>query len=57
MGNFEKQRIVNNLRTSNPAKNVNDVITTGQQNQKGLIGTIALGVIAVGALAIKCISK
>ena len=66
MGNLEKQRIVNdlkehrivnNLRTSNPAKNVNDVITTGQQNPKGLIGAIALGVIAVGALAIKCISK
>ena len=33
-----------------------DVITTGEKNQKGLIGTIALGVISVGAIAIKAIS-
>lgn len=33
-----------------------DLIKTGQENQKGLIGAIALGVIAVGGLAIKAIS-
>ena len=32
-----------------------DVITTGEKNQKGLIGTIALGVISVGLAAIKAI--
>lgn len=56
MNNFEKSTS-NSTETANPTKNVNDVITTGQQNPKGLIGAIALGVIAVGALAIKCISK
>lgn len=34
-----------------------DVITTGEKNQKGLIGTIALGVITVGAMAIKALSN
>lgn len=34
-----------------------DVIKTGQQNPLGLIGAIALGVIAVGGFAINSISK
>lgn len=33
-----------------------DVIRTGEQNPKGLMGAIALAVAAVGALAIKAIS-
>ena len=34
---------------------VGDLIKTGQDNQKGLIGAIALGVISVGLAAIKAI--
>ena len=34
-----------------------DVITTGEKHQKGLIGTIAIGVIAVGMAAIKAIAS
>lgn len=42
--------------TKNAASGVKDIITTGQNNQKGLIGTIALSTIAIAALAIKAIS-
>lgn len=37
-------------------KGVGDLIEKGQQNQKGLIGVIAIGVITVGLAAIKAIS-
>jgi hypothetical protein len=38
------------------SKGLGDLIETGQGNQKGLIGVIALGVIAVGGMAIKAIA-
>lgn len=40
----------------NAASGVNDLIKTGQNNQKGVIGTIAIGTLAVMAMAIKAIS-
>ena len=39
------------------SKGVQDIIEKGQNNQKGLIGAIALGVIAIGGMAIKAIGS
>ena len=38
------------------SKDLGDLIKTGNDNPKGLIGAIALGVIAVGGMAIKAIA-
>lgn len=38
------------------SKGVKDLIDKGQNNPKGLIGAIALGVIAIGGMAIKAIA-
>ncbi len=43
--------------TKNAASGASELIKTGQDNQKGLIGTIALGTLAVMAFAIKAISS
>ena len=37
-------------------KGVGDLMKTGEQNPKGMIGVIALAVITVGLVAIKAIS-
>ena len=41
---------------NNAIGQVGDVIVKGENNPKGLIGVIALGIIAVGGYAIKAIS-
>ena len=40
----------------NHQKGIGDLIEKGQNNQKGLIGAIAIGVITVGLAAINAIS-
>lgn len=38
-------------------KSTNDLIKTGDENPKGLIGVLALGALAVVSMAINAISK
>lgn len=53
MGNIDYKQ---GGQMSGAAKGVSDVMKTGQDNQKGLIGVIALAALAVSAQAIKAIT-
>lgn len=46
-----------NIGNGNTIQQVGNMIEKGEKNPKGLIGLIALGVIAIGGLAIKAISE
>lgn len=46
---------VSKLGGNNAVRQVGDLMKNGQENQVGLVGTLALGAIAVVGLAIKTI--
>ena len=55
MSNIIKDNSNNNV--SNITKPVEDLIKTGNDNPKGLVGTLAAAAIALAAIAIKTIGK